>query len=91
MTIKEFAYKHSLTFFWSTIVLAIIILLMLVAGLDRNRFENKRDFGNRDLDRRGGQMMDRYNTRGQYMRNQPPQKEQVLPLDNTSSSSSQTQ
>ncbi len=91
MTIKELAHKHSLTFFWSTIILAIIILLIFAVSLCRGGFDGRRDFRDREFYRRGDQMMDRYNTRGQYMRNQPPQEEQVLPVDNTYSSSSQTQ
>lgn len=86
MTIKEFAHKHSLTFFWSTIVLAIIILLVLVSGFNRDRFEGRRDFRDRDFDRRGGQMMNRPMMNNQ---NPQPQAEQVLPVDNTSPSQSE--
>lgn len=66
MKIKEFAHKYSLTFFYTTIILAIILIITLVVGLDRDRygrdrFENRKDMMmkngyNRDVDR-GGQMM----------------------------------
>lgn len=35
MTIKEFAHKYALTLFWTTVVLAIILLLNLIANCDR--------------------------------------------------------
>lgn len=89
MTIKEFAHKHSLTFLWSTIVLAIIILLMLAFGSKRKDFENRRGFGDRDFERRGGPMMNRGPAGYTGQTEQIPQEEQVLPIDNTDPSQTQ--
>lgn len=38
MTIKEFSSKHSSTFFWATIILAILLLISLIKLNNNSRY-----------------------------------------------------
>ena len=56
MTIKEFSHKHSLVFFWATVVLAVLLILTAVAGENQGRRGEMMRGG---YDREGGRMMNR--------------------------------
>ncbi len=90
MKIKEFAHKYSLTFFWSTIILAIIVLLT-ICGFSLNRPNYQRDFRDRDFYNRGPGMMNRYGYPDQYRNrgNAQTQNEQISPTEDATSSQTQ--
>ncbi len=78
MTIKEFSHKHSLVFFWATVVLAALALFTYIASIHRGygpRMMMRGDYrGHKgDMMMRGGQrqMMD-YNNPNQPMINDTP-------------------
>ncbi|MBC7981946.1 hypothetical protein H7X65_02610 [Candidatus Parcubacteria bacterium] len=70
MTIKEFSHKHSLVFFWATVVLAVL-LLITTCGQGRDRYMMKGGY------ERGGKMMNR-----QYNNNQSGQQRQMMDPNN---------
>ncbi len=72
MKIKEFAHKHALVFFYTTAVLALILIITMICSLcDRDyRFKDKRD------------MMMRYNhDKGMYRDNQMMRQERSYDME----------
>ncbi len=89
MTIKDFAHKNGLTFFWLTMILAIIILLALLFDTGKNRRYEDAGFRDRNFDRNNkAQMMNR--DRDGYEQNQNLQtEEEILPSLDTNTSQTQ--
>lgn len=62
MTIKEFSHKHSLVFFWATIVLALLFVVTAAGRMHGDRYGRMMRDGNeyggqRMMNRQGGQRM----------------------------------
>jgi len=75
MTIKEFSHKHSLVFFWATIVLAALLICSSIGRMHGYRGDMMRGGYERD-----GRMMERQDNRGGNM--QGGQQRQMMDPNN---------
>lgn len=66
MTIKEFSHKHSLVFFWATIVLVVLFLLTACIGGKGRHMMMKKGYGY-DHDRYEKRMMNKSGYEKQMM------------------------
>jgi hypothetical protein len=80
MTIKEFSQKHSLVFFWATIVLVVLFLLTTCMSCKSRHMMMK---GGDGYDRYDKKMMNKPSTQGQQRQMMGPGQGQGYMINNT--------